>query len=52
MTSNFIDQFGFNEEEFTEQEESAEWVQLYLINPYSPKVSICLTLNPYLADHD
>ena len=26
MTSNFIDQFGFNEEEFGEQEEKSEWV--------------------------
>lgn len=26
MTSNFIDQFGFNEEEFAEQEEKIEWV--------------------------
>ena len=28
MTSNFIDQFGFNEEEFGEQEEKTEWVNL------------------------
>ena len=26
MTSNFIDQFGFNADEFTEQEERDEWV--------------------------
>jgi len=29
MTSNFIDQFGFNEEEFAEQEEKIEWVTFF-----------------------
>ncbi|CAH1799356.1 unnamed protein product [Owenia fusiformis] len=32
MTSNFIDQFGFNEEEFAEQEEPAD-------NPFNEKVN-------------
>ena len=27
MTSTFIDQFGFNEDEFAEQEERVEWVE-------------------------
>ena len=26
MTSNFIDQFGFNDDEFTEQDENIKWV--------------------------
>ena len=26
MTSNFIDQFGFNEDEFAEPDERVEWV--------------------------
>lgn len=32
MTSNFIDQFGFNEEEFAEQEEKIEWVTFFPCN--------------------
>ena len=27
MTSNFIDQFGFNEDEFAEPDERVEWVR-------------------------
>lgn len=35
MTSNFIDQFGFNDEKFADQDDIGKWVYCYIGFDYS-----------------
>lgn len=41
MTSNFVDQFGFNDEEFAEQEDNIKYIaSIFILGYFSSNVSV------------
>lgn len=46
MTANFVDQFGFNDEEFSEHDENIKWVSFLNLCGYFN--SVCLSISVLL----
>lgn len=44
MTANFVDQFGFNDEEFSEHDENIKWVSVLTNFCYFNSVCLCLII--------
>lgn len=44
MTANFVDQFGFNDEEFSEHDENIKLVETHKQSPTRPTIAIATTV--------
>lgn len=47
MTANFVDQFGFNDEEFSEHDENIKWVSV--LNFCCNFNSVCLSASVFIC---